>query len=93
MIARIAVWEPMPDDDRSWVMQTVSAVDGFVAAYHLRDPATGNGLSISLFDDDTAAEAAGVAVAERARDIGWHETPRPAPVSVHHYEVMRTSPA
>ncbi|MEC3953842.1 hypothetical protein VMT65_12460 [Nocardia sp. CDC153] len=91
MIARIAVWEPMPEDDRDWVMEAVSAVDGFVAAYHLKDPDTGNGLSISLFTDDLAADTAGAAVAERARAIGWYETPRPAPVSVTHYEVTRTA--
>ncbi|MVU81415.1 hypothetical protein GPX89_29760 [Nocardia sp. ET3-3] len=47
-------------------------------------------MSISLFDDDNAAAAANAAVAERAKTIGWHGTPRPAPVSITAYSVLRT---
>ena len=28
MIARIEVWEPMPDDDRQWVIDAAKAVPG-----------------------------------------------------------------
>jgi len=39
MIARVAVWEPMPTDDRDWVLQAAAAVPGVHGAYHLIDPA------------------------------------------------------
>ena len=53
MIARIAVWEPMPDDDRQWVIDAAKSVPGVLDAYHLVDPATGNGLSIAFFEEGT----------------------------------------
>ncbi len=28
MFARIAVWEPMPDDDRQWVIDAAKSVAG-----------------------------------------------------------------
>jgi hypothetical protein len=42
MFARIAVWEPMPDDDRQWVIDAAKSVPGVRDAYHLidRTPAT-----------------------------------------------------
>ena len=52
MIARVAVWEPMPDDDRQWVIDAAKTVPGVLDTYHLVDPDTGNGLSIAFFDDD-----------------------------------------
>jgi hypothetical protein len=48
MIARVAVWEPMPDDDRQWVIDAAKTVPGVLDAYHLVDPSTGNGLSIAF---------------------------------------------
>ena len=75
MIARIAVWEPMPDDERQWVIDAAKAVPSVRDAYHLVDPNTGNGLSIAFFDDE-------VDVAEvKAEEIGWNDVPRPAPKS------------
>src|SRR3954452_20757874 len=35
MIARVAVWEPMPDDDRQWVIDAAKTVPGVLDAYHL----------------------------------------------------------
>ena len=52
MIARVAVWEPMPEDDRQWVIDAAKTVPGVLDGYHLVDPITGNGLSIAFFDDD-----------------------------------------
>jgi hypothetical protein len=52
MIARVAVWEPMPDDERQWVIDAAKTVPGVLNGYHLLDPVTGNGLSIALFEDD-----------------------------------------
>ena len=42
MIARVAVWEPMPTDDRQWVIDAAKTVPGVLGAYHLVDrvPAT-----------------------------------------------------
>jgi len=42
----------MPDDDRQWVIDAAKTVAGVLDAYHLVDPATGNGLSIAFFEDD-----------------------------------------
>ena len=89
MIARVAVWEPMPDDDREWVLEAVAGVPGVHGAYHLVDPATGNGLSIAFFDDEAAAAAAREAIVERAKVIGWHDVPHPGPASETMYQVMR----
>ena len=57
MFARIAVWEPMPDDDRQWVIDAAKAVPGVRDNYHPVDPSTGNGLSI---------------VCRRAANHGYH---------------------
>ena len=46
VFARIAVWEPMPGDDRQWVIDAGKTVPGVLGAYHLIDPVTGNGISI-----------------------------------------------
>jgi hypothetical protein len=89
MIARVAVWEPMPDDDRDWVLDAAAGVPGVHGAYHLVDPATGNGLSVAFFEDEAAAAAAREAIVQRAQEIGWHNTPHPAPVSETIYQVMR----
>ncbi|AWT43947.1 MULTISPECIES: hypothetical protein [Streptomyces] len=89
MIARVAVWEPMPDDDRDWVLEAAAGVPGVHGAYHLVDPATGNGLAVAFFEDEEAAAAAREAIVRRAAEIGWHERPHPAPKSETMYEVMR----
>lgn len=90
MIARVAVWEPMPDDDRQWVIDAAKRVPGVLAAYHLRDPATGNGLSIAIFEDDVDVDQVKAVIAEKAAEIGWNDVPRPAPVSERIYTVIRT---
>ena len=33
MFARIAVWEPMPDDDRQWVIDAAKSIPGVLSAY------------------------------------------------------------
>lgn len=90
MIARVAVWEPMPDDDRQWVIDAAKAVPGVLGSYHLVDPATGNGLSIAFFEDDTDLAEVRAAIARRADEIGWHTAPRPAPKSETIYRVIRS---
>ena len=90
MIARVAVWEPMPEDDRQWVIDAAKAVPGVLGSYHLVDPETGNGLSVAFFEDDTDLAAVRAAIAERAEEIGWHSQPRPAPKSEKIYKVLRS---
>ena len=90
MIARVAVWEPMPDDDRQWVIDASKTVPGVRDAYHLVDPSTGNGLSIAFFDDEVDVAEVKRAIAEKAEEIGWNEVPRPAPKSEAIYRVIRT---
>jgi hypothetical protein len=92
MIARVAVWEPMPADDRDWVIDAAAAVPGVRASYHLVDPETGNGLSVAVFDDAEAAQAAGAAIRRRAEEIGWNDQPRPSFTSETFYEVLRGHP-
>jgi hypothetical protein len=89
MIARVAVWEPMPDDDRQWVIDAAKAVPGVLDAYHLLDPDTGNGLSIAFFDDDVDVAEVKSAIARKAEEIGWNAVPRPAPQSEILYRVLR----
>jgi hypothetical protein len=89
MLARVAVWEPMPTDDRGWVLDAARSVPGVRDAYHLVDRQTGNGMSIALFDDEQAMTAAQAAIEERAAAIGWHQVSRPAPKAVTVYEVVR----
>lgn len=91
MIARVAVWEPMPDDDRQWVLDAAKNVPGVLSAYHLVDPATGNGLSIALFEDDVDVAQVKAAIAEKALEIGWNDVPRPSPRSETIYRVIRSS--
>lgn len=90
MIARVAVWEPMPDDERQWVIDAAKTVPGVLKAYHLLDPATGNGLSIAFFDDDVDVTQVKSAISKKAIEIGWNDVPRPSPVSETLYTVIRS---
>jgi hypothetical protein len=90
VFARVAVWEPMPTDDRSWVLEAAKSVPGVRDGFHLIDPETGNGLSVGLYDSREAIDAAHAAIEQRAREIGWNDQPRPGPVSVTVYDVLRT---
>lgn len=90
MFARLAVWEPMPDDDRQWVIDAAKTVPGVLNAYHLVDEATGNGLSIAFFQDDVDVARVKAAIAQEALEIGWNDVPRPAPSSETIYRVLRS---
>ena len=46
MFARVAVWSPMPREDRQWVIDAAKSAPGVLDAYHLVDEGTGDGLSI-----------------------------------------------
>jgi hypothetical protein len=89
MKARVATWEPMPTDDRQWVLDAAKTVPGVVAAYHLIDPDSGNGLSITIVEDETDGAAIQAAIKASADEIGWHDQPRPALKSETFYRVMR----
>ena len=89
MIARVAVWEPMPDDDRQWVIDAAKTVPGVLDAYHLVDPATGNGLSIAFFEDNVNVAEVKAAIGGKASEIGWNDVPRPSPESETIYTVVR----
>ena len=89
MIARVAFWEPMPEDDRQWVIDAAKTVPGVRDAYHLVDPGTGNGLSIAFFDDDVDVAEVKRAISKKAEEIGWNEVPRPAPRAETIYRVIR----
>ena len=89
MRARVATWEPMPTDDRQWVLDAAKSVPGVVAAYHLIDAESGNGLSITIVEDDADGAAITAAIEARATEIGWHDQPRPAPKSEAFYRVLR----
>ena len=89
MIARVAVWEPMPDDDRQWVIDAAKTVPGVLGAYHLID-ATGNGLSIAFFENDVDVAQVKAVIADKAIEIGWNDVPRPAPASETIYTVIRS---
>jgi hypothetical protein len=89
VIARVAQWEPMPDDDRGWVIEAAKTVPGVRDAYHLVDPNTGGGLSIAFFDDDVDVAEVKNAIASKAQEIGWNDVPRPAPKSETIYRVIR----
>jgi hypothetical protein len=90
VFARVAVWEPMPTDDRSWVLEAAKSVPGVHETFHLVDPETGNGLSVGFYDSREAIRVAHAAIEQRAREIGWHDQLRPGPVSVTVYEVIRS---
>ena len=92
MIARVAAWEPMPTDDRDWVIDAIAGIPGVRATYHLLDPETGNGLSIAIFDNETAGQAAGAAIRRRAEEIGWNDQPHPRYASETFYQVLRGHP-
>ena len=62
----------MPTVDRDWVLDSTTEVAGDRATCHLRDPQTGNGLSMTVVDN---AVALGAAMAARATAIGWNEKP------------------
>ena len=89
MIARVAVWKPMPVDDRQWVIDAAKTVPGVLDAYHLVDPATGDGLSIAFFEDDVDISAVKAVISEKAADIDWNNEQRPTPESETIYRVLR----
>jgi hypothetical protein len=65
-------------------------VPGVLDAYHLVDPATGNGLSIAFFEDTVNVADVKAAIGKKASEIGWDDVPRPSPRSEAIYRVLRS---
>jgi hypothetical protein len=72
------------------VIDAATTVPGVLGAYHLVDPATGNGLSISFFEDDVDVAQVKAVIAAKAHEIGWNDVPRPVPASETIYRVIRS---
>ena len=73
MIARVATFDQLvPGDRESEVVQllrdTIRNTPGYVAGFHLHDPKSNKAMSIVVYADATAAQAAGRALAERTDD-------------------------
>ena len=81
MIARVAVWDPMPNDDRQWVIDAAKTVPGVLDGYHLVDPTAGNGLSIAFFEDTVDVADVKAAIGRRAmKSVGTtSHAPHPNP--------------
>jgi hypothetical protein len=69
MIARVATFTPLPDgldDDAVETLRTIiRETPGYVAGFHLRDPKTNKGLSITIYEDGDALRRAGTSLAAR----------------------------
>ena len=72
MLARVATFDSLPDDldDGSvdLLRDTIKAVPGYVAGFHLRDPRTHKALSVTVFEDRDAVERAREAMSQRPDD-------------------------
>lgn len=75
MLIRLARFDSAPNDDRDWVIEALGTVPGVRAAYHAIDRDTGAMLSISVFDDQDAADAGFAAIAASAAARGHQGVP------------------
>lgn len=57
MIARIGYFEGFDLTTRDWVLAALRGAAGLRAGYHLVDDATGDGMSITIWDDEESARA------------------------------------
>jgi heme-degrading monooxygenase HmoA len=70
-VARVAIFDEAPrlqdDDDRRMgtLRELLRSAPGFVAAYYLREEATGRLMSVTVWESEEALEAAERAVADR----------------------------
>ena len=67
----------------------MKAVPGVLGAYHLVDPATGNGLSVGFFEDDADGAEVKAAIAAKAWRSDGTTCLVPPPVSETIYRVIR----
>lgn len=88
MLLRIATFETPPADDRDWVIEAVRTVPGVRATYHAVDRETGALLAVSVFEDETAAQAAQAAIAGEAARRGHQGVP---PDAIRFCDVIRST--
>lgn len=60
--------EQLDDDAVELLRKTVRETPGYVAGFHLRDPETSKGLSITIYEDRDALSRAGAGLAARPSD-------------------------
>lgn len=70
MIARVAIFDKFPADDRTWVAETAESIPGVLGVFHLTDPDTGQGLSISFYESEEAVAFATKATEARRLELG-----------------------
>lgn len=86
MLARVARFDHLPDDLDDDAVDTlrhiVRSTPGYVAGFHMFDPLTRKGLSITIYEDSDALQRAGQALAARSSEstVGF------APDEVEFYE-------
>lgn len=72
MLARVATFNSLPGDLDDGAVdllrQTIKAVPGYVAGFHLRDPQSNKAMSVTVYEDMAAVERAREAMAERPDD-------------------------
>ncbi len=71
MIARVATFDHLvPEDQNSEAVRllrdTIRSAPGYVAGFHLHDPKSNKAMSIVVYENPAAAQAAGKTLAERA---------------------------
>jgi hypothetical protein len=81
MIARVGYFDGFDLRTRDWVLVALNGAEGFRGGYHLVDEATGDGMSISFWDDETSA-AAGEQLVAAASPPGGDGGPGPSRVQL-----------
>jgi heme-degrading monooxygenase HmoA len=84
MIIRLGHFGPVDLSDRTWVPDALTDCPGFRGWYHVVDDATGDELSLTMWDDEAAAAAGEAAVAAAGRAV---EFSGPGPVRVQRLRV------
>lgn len=79
MVVRVARFirqsERFAKGEYQWVLEAIRTVDGFVAAYHVVDDASGDSISISVFASEEAARSAERAVGVARERLGRDASP------------------
>ena len=81
MIVRIARFNTLSPEGREWITETLRGVPGVRSSYHASKPGSPGYVSVSVFDDETALQAAHEAITQRRLALG-HEGARPDEVEV-----------
>lgn len=87
MIVRIATFT-VPLDGREWVTEALRGVPGVRAAYHAIRPGEEGYISVSILDDEAAAQTGWKAIAARREELGVVDLEGPDTIefyTVDHY--------